>query len=294
MIINPTPQSFCYIAMMLCFLNSKRFKTGLKKRALDHEDLGFSTGFRFKNIIVAVKVIAYYIYLSFWPSRLGFFHSFGKDEDKEGKLWSPTLRFYLSIVIIALFITLSVLINLNITIWMILFLGVFSQVVAFGQFIAERYLYIFNVGFCYIIAQILAPYPEALIVLASLWFYRSHLYVPYWKHNVNLFSQSISAFPEADENYNNYGLFLLERGKAQQALMPLLHGLALTKGNKARLHAHIGKCYAILKYYDKALYHIKEAMKTCDKDKYANLRDCAWELNEKCKKHKRALRQLNQ
>jgi len=242
------------------FLTGKRFTYGLKKRKEGHEKIGVRAGYiHWTRIFVIVKCISFYCFINFWPSRLGFFHDYCKDEAKVSKISSPTRKFYIGLVMIGAFTFWGWGINPLMTVWFLLFVGLYSQYVTFGQFLSERYMPVANVGFCVLMAQFLDPYPIIYAIIATLYFYRSHIYIPAWKHNRNLFSYSISNFPWASENYTNLASFYIERNQHFQAISPLLMAVKCAELVDYKLYTNLANCYGTSGLHEKALVYTRMA-----------------------------------
>lgn len=287
--------TIAHLLVLALFFSSTKFRTGLKLRKEKHERRGIDAGkLKLRNLFVVPKTIAYYIFLHFWPSRLGFFSDFGKREYAKGKLDWVSPFFWVAGVLILVFMWWGWQYSFIGMIWFLLFIGVFSQFIVFGQFVAERYVYIATVGFCLILTRFLEPTPIIYWILTSLWFYRSHLYVPAWKHNEQLFAYGVSSFPEAEENYNNLALVYIERGKHHRAITPLLCALKLCEGDKSAIHIDLYNCYIRSYEFERALLHLEEALKTCRKDQESNLKLLRIDLQDKVRKLRRNKKQLCQ
>ena len=131
------------------------------------------------------------------------------------------------------------------------------------MFIAERYTFIPSVAFCVLLSSVL-PDP-AFLILASLWFYRSHLYTREYKSNLILFSNGMGAFPNAPGNYNNVGSYYCDKRQWVKAIEPLLLSIKLSKFCDYNILANLVECYSHLGIYTKALDYLKIAQERCPK-----------------------------
>lgn len=278
--VNAIPFAFVAIALcqdiesitlclpLLAFLFGKRFQTGLKLRADKHKELKIdSWRFNWRQIFVMTKVVGYYIALNLWPSRLGFFHEYPKyaHSNRADRL------FWLNLVLILAFAWLGWTYHWQGMVWWFLFIGVFSQFTTFGQFVAERYMVLANVGFCLVICVYMAQFDTILILLTVSWFWSSWSYIRAYKSNLSLFSHSISAFPYTPENYTNLASHYLERKQKEKAIEPLLCALRFVTVNSWSIHANLAACYAGVGYFQKALYHIQESLKHAPESKKEGL-----------------------
>lgn len=295
MIIAHSGASSClHLIPLVSFLCGKRFRYGLKLRQEGHKKIGVTAGVvRTRHFFVMIKVIGYYIALNLFPSRLGFFHHYGKDEYEVQRLPCPTRLFWVSLGVVVAFSYWGWTVDPKMCLWWFLFIGIFSQFVVFGQFIAERYLHIANVGFCVLIATFLEPYPIAYAILATLWTYRTHLYIPAWKHNRNLFAYSISAFPEAPENYNNLSSYYLQKNQPHKAIEPLMLVIRYGHGNKDKNWANLGHAYLKINLFDKAHHCFEEALKLTQEEKLAlSMKELISKINQKKVKFNRLQKEL--
>ena len=272
------------------FLFGHRFQTGLRLRQEKHDRRMIQTGeIRASKFFVMNKVLAYYTVLNLWPSRLGFFHEFGKDEENANKREKPTRLFWLSLTLNILFAYWSYSVNPLGMLWYYGFLMIFSQFTTFGQFVAERYLYLSNIGFCIIIESFIFSFGINITtcviyaIICALWAYRAHIYIKSYKDNASLLIQSIEAFPNAPENYNNLGSHYMERGRFLKAIEPLLMASRFVHNFSSRINANLSVCYLRLGQFDKARLYTLKALENCGIDDVEPLRRQLGELDRRIK-----------
>ena len=254
------PQGWLCSIPLLAFLSGKRLRTGLGLRKKNHDEMGLVSGFAWKNFYHVPRVLAYYIYLSVWPVRLGFFHSFGKkSEQQTWKFW------WLSVAVVLSFALMAALIDWKIALCWFAFMGLFSQFIILGQFVTERYMLIANVFFCALLVAVL-PY-ELFLVLAALYFCKTLSYIPAWKDNERLFGYSAAQFPDCAENWVNFASYYIERGDRFTAIKPLLLAERLTVGNKYGIYVDLANCYASGGFFEKALLWTDKALECATIDK---------------------------
>ena len=256
------PYGWTQLLPFITFMLGKRMITALKKRSEKHANRGIKS-FKFdpKLFLNAIKLPAYYLYLSFWPSRLGFFHQIGKNRwyfKRECLIISAIL------CLVCWYLFLEV--NQYMAIWWFVFILIFSQFILIGQFSAERYTLIANVAFCVIIVKILPPI--ALAIILSLWAYRSHTYIKIWRDNDILFRESAKAFPIAPENYNNIASRALDYHDWISAIVPLELSIKYSEGMKYQNIANLSVCYEAAGQYEKAMHYLDMALNQhdCPKD----------------------------
>jgi len=264
------PVQLLNIPILWIFMNGKRFKHSIRVRVEGHEKQGVKPeGFEWRRIFVMTKVMAYYAFLSCWPSRIGFFHYFGKSEIRHAKgnmMYHPTELFWMSLALLIAFGVFLIIAEPAMFWWWFLFMGIFSQFKTLGQFVTERYTHLANVAFCVALGRLLAPFPTLLAVVVTLYFYRSHLHIPAWKNNFSLFNSSVAAYPMAEENYINLSACYFKRGQFAQAINPLLLALKFSEGDKWKVYTNLAAAYGATYRFDKAIYCLKEALKTCSPD----------------------------
>jgi len=255
---------------LAAFLFGKRLRTGLKLRKADHDGMGLASGFAWKNFYHVPRVLAYYIYLSLWPVRLGFFHSFGKKaEQQTWKFWWASVAVVVSFGVLAASVIQAGMVDWKMALCWFAFIGLFSQFIILGQFVTERYTMAANVFFCVLMTAIL-PY-ELFLVLAVLYFCRSLSYIPAWKDNERLFGYSASQFPDCAENWVNFASYYIERGDHFTAIKPLLLAERLAQGNKYGIYVDLANCYASGGFFEKALLWTDKALECATLDKVTEM-----------------------
>lgn len=258
------PYGWTMAVPLAAFLGGKRLRTGLRLRKADHDGMGIASGFRWTNFYHVPRVLAYYIYLSLWPNKMGFFHSFGKKKEQQTwKFW------WASVAVVISFATATAMIDWKMALFWFAFIGLFSQFIILGQFVTERYTVIANVFFCALMAKVL-PY-ELFLIIAVLYFCRSLSYIPAWKDNERLFGYSSTQFPESAENWVNFGSYYIERGDHFTAIKPLLLAERLTEGNKYGIYVDLANCYASGGFFQKALMWTEKALGCATLDKIGEM-----------------------
>lgn len=259
-----TPLNLLLIVPLCCFLFGKRFRHGLRVRKEGHASIGVTAGvFRWKHLYFTTKILAYYTVINLWPSRLGFFHDYGRDEAEIGAMSMPTRDFWLALTLLGVFSAWAIQLDWRMWAWWFFYIGVFGQFIVFGQLLSERYLYIANLGFCGVLVAFLEPYPYLYTIMVTLWFYRSHTYIPAWRHNINLFSYGISAFPYAVENYTNTSSYYIERKEYNKAIPHLQIACKFAKGGVYKLWGNLANAYAHTGRLESAIYCLEMALKKC-------------------------------
>jgi len=263
-------RTLIFFIPLALFLSGKRFQNGFKVRQKHHKNLlVHNVGqFHISRVIIMVKVIGYYIFLLLWPSRLGFFH------DCAVHIHNTKLdKYFWSLGGIALFFGIwAIAVDINMAVWFFGFCALYSQFIILGMFTAERYTIIFNVAFCVLAYKFLnTHFPPGLIILATLYFYRSFLYIRAFRNNRILFATSMESFPDMPDNYNNLACWYLDRNEHIQAIPVLLSALKIIPYKNASIHQNLAYCYTRIADFEKALWHVREALRICPIDKRERL-----------------------
>src|SRR3990167_1154989 len=221
-----TPWALTLFWPVTMYLFGKRFRTGYAIRRGGKVD-----PITLKKIFVMTKVMAYYVRLMALPNRLAFFRSFGYEYGKSDavtkKMQACNTQFWMSLLAVVVFGVAGYIINPLGTIWFLVTLAPFTQYKMLGQFVAERYLYLPQIGFLMILSTLLSPYPILLTIVLTAYMYRSHLYIPAFRTLENLYKNGVANYPESVANYANLGERYLHTGKTNRAKELLEEGLKL-------------------------------------------------------------------
>ena len=282
-LITGNPLHLVFLLPLLFFLFGHRFKTGLSLRKERHEDIYIKAGvFNPRVVFLMAKIVAYYALISLFPSRLGMWHDFHRNEADNRLLGNPSRLFWLSCILLTLFALWGFGVDWRMTLWWFAFMGLFSQFVTFGMMVAERYTYVANVGFCALVTAFLPT--ELYLILMTLWFARSWIYIKVFKSNKSFFLAGANAFPNTPENYMNYAAYYLAKKNPFKAIEPLLRANDICKGKNSGINQNLASCYYDCKNYSKAKFYIEKALENCqqtNRDKLLNWLD---KLNNKLEK----------
>jgi len=279
-----SPYGWILAVPLTKFLTSKRFTSGLKKRKKAHDKKGImSAELSWKNLILVVEVMVYYILLGTGFMPLGFFHTFGR----RGNLWLINGYFFLSLALLVLFCYFGYLYNPFGLFWWLMFMGLFCQAIPnLGQFVTERYMYIANIGLCLILCSYFEQFPAMYWFLVGVWFMITYHYIPAWRNNETLFSHGMVAFPDNEDNYVNYASYLLDKGQTLRAVMPLQCALKYSVGRKWKLWGDLYRCYTAYGEFKQARHCLNMALQDCDLDAVEDINKQIKELDKKIKEKK--------
>ena len=144
----------------------------------------------------------------------------------------------------------------------------------YGMFIAERYMTVFTVAFCVLLADSLRGYDIVLGLWAALWLIRSFMYVRCYQSNETLFRASMRAFPRAAENINHLASWHFNHGQYQKSVDTWQQAMACVRSprKQSNIHLNLSRAHEQLKQWDKALYHTDEAIKGAAPNKIESLK----------------------
>ncbi len=243
---------------LIMYLFGKRFITGFAIRNSGKKDQ-----ITFRKLAVMPKVIAYYALIALVPNQLCFFRQFGFEYAQNSKMKdnidSFNFEFYLSVVFLAIFAIAGWLISPFAILWFFITIAPFSQFKMLGQFIAERYSYLPNVGICLLIATALNKFPIAYTVVATLYLYRSHIYIPAFKHMKDLYLDGMRNYPECVTNYANLAETYLQNGEHLKAYQTLEQGFKLDP-DCFLLHCNMAAYWIQVNNLERGLLHTNRAL----------------------------------
>lgn len=200
------PIGLCTLIPLIFFLVGKRFKTGIKIREQFSKPPCYAPDvFTLGRIVVCVKVVAYYLYLTLVPIKLVFFHAFGNkfllDKTQTKDLMSINKMFFGSILLIGCLIGVGVFTHhLFWSMWFLVIISAFSQYRILGQFFAERYMYPATIG----VIALLSLLPSSLFwLLLGMYIVRTFMFIPTFRCNASLYENGTCFEPTEPSNFCN-------------------------------------------------------------------------------------------
>lgn len=189
-----------------------------RKDAFRAQNLGRSTTLNLRKPIVIVKTMFYYLKMLIFPKRLGLFHKWGYHfeeglERVDGMFWSGMAVIAMSLIS---FYYGPEPVRFGI-LWLFSYLILFSNVITAQQFVADRYAFISSLGFCLILANLLAPYPMALCLLLGVYIMRVWVHLPTFSGHEAFYRSNISNFPDSEVAYGNLGVIYSQNGMGGSA-----------------------------------------------------------------------------
>ncbi len=246
------------------YLKGRRFSIGFRKR-----DIGKGDPITIRKAVVVPKVLAYYIKNVVFPLKLAFFREYGFEYGKDPKvkenLEAINKEFYESIAIVLVFCVVGYALSpIGFFIFMAGLLP-FTQWKVLGQFVAERYLYLPMVGWSVMLGSLFQhPYSWPLLfVLAGLYAYRAHKYIPAFRNIETLYENGMDNFPKCISNMVNLAEQKLHKGKLWDAYKLLKQGLELDP-KSFLCHANMAAYWLAINQPERGIYHTRMAVKYSD------------------------------
>lgn len=242
---------------LVMYLLGKRFITGFGIRNRGKKDR-----ITLRKFAVAPKVIAYYALIALVPNQLCFFRQFGFEYYEGSKMQknvdSFNFEFYLSTIFLIVAGYAGWLISPFGTIWFFVTISPFCQFKMLGQFIAERYSYLPNVGIAIVLGTALSNSPILLTIVATLYLYRSHMYIPAYRHMRDLYLDGIRNYPECVTNYANLAENYIQNEEKLKCFQTLNDGLRLDP-ECFLLHCNLAAYWIQVNNIPRAIAHSKKA-----------------------------------
>ena len=243
---------------LLMYLFGKRFRTGFTIR-----NNGKSDKIHIRKIAVMTKVMAYYIRINLFPDKLAFFREFGRryrnDSVEKKEMEAYNGLFWSSLLLVLTFIVVGWQFSPLGVVWFIVTLAPFTQFKILGQFIAERYLYLPQLGIYLILGSMLSAHPVILAVVLTAYAYRSHLYIPAFRKIESLYKNGIQNYPDCVSNVANLGERYLHVGQMHRARRLLEEGLKL-EPNGFLCCTNLAAYWIAVKGYKQALFYTERAL----------------------------------
>jgi tetratricopeptide (TPR) repeat protein len=222
---------------------------------------------RFGNALVSY---ARYLGKTFWPTDLSIYYPYPA-------AWSVGIIVAAVLLLIALIAGAIwqrhqrpyVLVGVG---W---FLGILVPVIGIvqvgGQSIADRYLYIPQIGLFLIVAWLLgevvtrrislrAPLIGLALVVVFFCLFLTRVRVRDWQNSETLFTQALRVTQENFIAHNNLGLHYLDQNKYDAAIRSFEAALAIRPAFAAT-HSNLGLAHAALHQTDTAITHLLEALR---------------------------------
>lgn len=181
-------------------------------KAFKEQNMGSTTFFHARKLIVMFKTLWYYMRTVFLPLKMGLYHTWGYFYEE------PVERidrmFYLGIGTLALFIFGILYGAAPIQfgcLWFLTYLFLFSNFITAQQFLADRYAMVPSFGICIILTFFLYHTPFFWVIL-GLYAMRTYLHLPTFKNEVDYYASNFMNFRKSEVALGNFGVALINQG----------------------------------------------------------------------------------
>jgi hypothetical protein len=171
-----------------------------------------------RKLIPWFKTVGYHFINSIIALRLGFYHKFmflhGVSKETNKESYHIDKYFFFGIIIVA-----SILITRNIyLIWWLLCISQWCNMMSFNQTVANRYIYLPNVGLFLFVASILVFYPLGFAVLITYYITRLIQFHVFYKSEYWAIEYSCFESPDFFYSWQNRAIHCFQSGNYHGAL----------------------------------------------------------------------------
>ena len=203
------------LAFFFC-LPSIRGAVKLRTKVYKDQNMGKSTHFHPAKFIVAMKTLYYYTKLSFFPKRLGLYHTFGyhyelpQIELEDKYFWAGLGILGISLVGLVvgpLPVQLSIL-------WFYGFIFIFLNWITIHQFVSERYLWMPTVGITLLVSWLCVQYNLIWLwcILFGISLMRTWAHLPTYENELRFYQSNVWNFPNSEVAIGNLGVAFMRLG----------------------------------------------------------------------------------
>lgn len=224
-----------------------------------------------RKIILALKTYGYYFKFAIFPTSMGlcheYLHTFGMSKEETEPWYKLDRYFFLGIAVVSM-IPIGIFFKCNMIglIWFTLFIAQWTNVLTINHLIAERYLYLSNIGLMFFLAQVLGKINSEFLMVALLTYYATRLwyFMPAYKNYIEFFKSNVENFPKVAMAYNQYGLGLVQYGNGGSGLDVWIRGVQ-ERPQDFRLNFNIANLFMNIQQPANAVQFIRKAEAALDK-----------------------------
>ena len=190
-----------------------KWSVDFRIKAFKDQDMAKSTIIYFRKLIIIVKTFWYYVRLTFFPKRMGLFHTWGYHF--EDPIEHIDNEFWLGLVSLIIYGTLILLCPKPVQfglVWGFIYLIIFSNIITANQFVSERYIANSLLGICLALAYILQYYPIVTAFIVGVAIMRIWVHLPTFQNEVRFYESNCFNFPESEVAMGNLGVSYLNHG----------------------------------------------------------------------------------
>ena len=293
-----TKQWLAAIAMtvpLYFFLTGARFQNGLRMRtklivdppSVLHLPIIFGKRFDWRRINLMIKVVARYIYQSMYPWRISMFYPFGKGLNSPiiyKEMHSFNLEFWCALLLCTSLFALGMIVSPVAVMLFFVFIALHSHWNLYGQFFADRYLYLPLIGVCVIAGNVLTAHPILLTIITTALMLKTIMHTPKFRDILAFLENDYMTFPNFVMANNNYAGTLLKCSTCH--ISEELLALSILKRAEALEPRYWESLVNLAKYYDlkglpePSLEYTNRAIEVLEGETFAGHRYYTEELNK--------------
>lgn len=178
-----------------------------RKQEFKKQHMESSTSLNVRKPIVALKTLAYYIYLAVFPNRMGLYHKWGFHYDKKMELWDWRAICGLIVFGVSVYSFCKGPLEVKIGIvWFYAFISLFLNWITAQQWVTERYLYIPVIGLCLISSLFLQHLLPLYFFIFGMFMCRTLCHLPIYDSELRFYLSNAWNFPDSEVALGNLGV----------------------------------------------------------------------------------------
>ena len=184
-----------------------------RKEEFKKQHMEQSTSLNWRKPIVALKTIAYYVYLAFLPIRLGLYHTWGFHYDKKIELidWRALCGLLIFALSALIFFYGGIDVKIGI-LWFYAFIVLFLNWITAQQWVTERYLYIPVIGICLLASIVLSNHIAIYWFIFGMMLCRTLCHLGTHDNELRFYLSNTWNFPKSEVAFGNLGVAYASMG----------------------------------------------------------------------------------
>ena len=201
----------------------------LRAKTFKEQNMAHPLRLHWRKGVVALKCLGYYTLFTFWPKRIGIYHTYTYHyelpyaEAEDRYVWGGMV---VLLACVAGLLWGTFLVQFAI-LWYLTFLVLFLNWITANQFLTERYAWLPAVGACLLVAALAPPWLYWLLVGLALM--RTWAHLPTYYNETQFYLSNVWNFPNSEVAMGNLGVAYVNRGLIGTAMETWLLGLAVKR-----------------------------------------------------------------
>lgn len=209
-----------FIMSVFMGLDIIRHTIKIRKDEFVKQNMGTSTYFKPRKVVVAFKTLLYYLAHTLFPAKMGLYHTFGFHynddiERRDAYFGLGVVAFFGLLGIYLLHPSVEVKLSL---LWFVSFVFIFLNWITIQQFVTERYIFLPTIGTCLLISYVTQDYLWLYTLIAGIYVCRTWTILPTYDSELRFYQSNIWNFPQSEVAYGNLGVTYLRMGINGSAL----------------------------------------------------------------------------